>query len=367
MDDLHKIQKYAADLTLLYAEDDEAIAQRVINILSSLFAEVVHVSNGKEGLAACKLKEFDLIISDISMPHMNGVEMAKIIREQSPKQKIIFSTAHSESKYMLEAIRLNVDGYLIKPIDHNEFLALLAKVTQEIASEKLLQFYQDHLEDEVSTKTKELLDANQELLKLNMEVNNTLESTILALGGVAEARSHETGLHVQRVALYCEFLAKELGLSDEQAAILRLVSPMHDIGKLAIEDSILKKPGKLTDEEYKKMKEHAKLGYEMLASSNLKLFQEAAVVAHEHHEKWDGTGYPRGLKGEETHIFGRITAFCDVFDALISERVYKKAWSMDKIIAFAKEQRGVHFDPQVVDCFLNNLEFFEQTNARLQD
>jgi HD-GYP domain-containing protein (c-di-GMP phosphodiesterase class II) len=169
------------------------------------------------------------------------------------------------------------------------------------------------------------------------------------------------------VAEYSEFIAKELGLSSETADILRIVSPMHDIGKIAIEDHILKKPAKLTDEEYTRMQEHATLGYEMLKNSNLELFKYAAIAAYEHHEKYNGKGYPRGLKGEEIHVFGRITAFADVFDALISERVYKKAWPMEKIIDLVRAESGEHFDPKIAAIFLDNIEFFESTNQRLQD
>lgn len=205
------------------------------------------------------------------------------------------------------------------------------------------------------------------MLSLNEDIHHTLESTILSLGGVAEARSHETGLHVNRVALYSEFLAQELKLNDDEVNTIRIISPMHDIGKLSIEDSILKKPGKLTPEEYERMKMHAKLGYEMLSDSNLPLFKDAAIVAYEHHEKWNGTGYPRGIAGEDIHIYGRITAFADVFDALISERVYKKAWTIDKVVDFVKEEKGKHFDPTICDIFLNNIDFFYNTYVENKD
>lgn len=358
--DLKELRVYTGSLNVLYVEDDEAIAKKLVSVLQAIFSNVVYTQDGKEGLAAYKNTTFDLIISDISMPNLNGIEMAKEIKRINPKQRLIFSTAHSESHLLMEAIRLNVDGYMLKPIDHLDFMALLEKVSRDIHFEKELHYYQRHLESLVEAKTKELQEANK-------NIRHTLESTILSLGGVAEARSHETGLHVQRVALYCEFIAEQIGLSKSESNTLRIISPMHDIGKLAIEDSILKKPAKLTDEEYLRMKEHARLGYEMLNTSNLDLFRQAAIVAHEHHEKWDGSGYPRGLRAEEIHIFGRITAFADVFDALISDRVYKKAWPMEKIITLVRQESGKHFDPAICECFLDNIEFFENTNARLQD
>jgi response regulator RpfG family c-di-GMP phosphodiesterase len=176
------------------------------------------------------------------------------------------------------------------------------------------------------------------------------------MGEVGEFRSKETGNHVKRVAEYSYVLAKGCGLSEAEAELLRMASPMHDIGKVAIEDAILKKPGKLTDEEFDIMKTHTTMGYEVLRHSTRKIISAAATVAYEHHEKYNGRGYPRGLKGEEIHIFGRITALADVFDALGSDRCYKKAWELEKIYNLFKEERGEHFDPKVVDAFFDNLE-----------
>ena len=366
MEAMH-VKQYTQNLRLLYVEDDEVIAARLLSILESLFREVLYVKNGQEGLEVYEKFKPHLVLSDISMPKMNGIAMCQSIKSINPKQRFIFSTAHSESALLMQAIALNVDGYLVKPINHHAFLDLLGRICKDIQVEIEHSFYQSHLEKLVDEKTSELQNANKKLLELNNEIQNTLESTILSLGGVAESRSHETGLHVQRVAEYAEFIATELRLSEYEINTLRIVSPMHDIGKIAIEDHILKKPGKLTPDEYNRMKEHATLGYEMLKNSNLELFKFAAIVAHDHHEKWDGTGYPRGAKGAEIHIFGRILAFADVFDALISERIYKKAWKIEQIIDFAKEQKGVHFDPKIVEIFLGNVDFFANTNERLSD
>lgn len=359
--DAKKLQELSKSITILYVEDDENIAQKLILVLEQLFKKVTHVQDGQMGLDVYKKDKFDIVLSDISMPNINGIDMAKEIKNINPGQKLIFSTAHSESKLLMEAINLNADGYILKPINHNYFLEMLYKVSKAIKTTKDLEYYQQHLEIMVVEKTKELQFANTKLTSLNNDIHNTLESTILSLGGVAEARSHETGLHVNRVAIYSEFLAKKLGLNEKDVDTIRIISPMHDIGKLAIEDSILKKPAKLTDKEYTRMKMHAQLGYEMLSDSNLPLFKDAAIVAYEHHEKWDGTGYPKGLKGEEIHIYGRITGFADVFDALISERVYKKSWPIEKIIDFVKEEKGKHFDPAICDIFLDNVNFFHRT------
>lgn len=190
------------------------------------------------------------------------------------------------------------------------------------------------------------------------EIEEIQKEIIFTMGSIGESRSKETGNHVKRVAEYSKILALNYGLDEEESEMLRQASPMHDIGKVAISDSILKKPGRLNDEEITIMKTHAQAGYEMLKSSNRPLLKTAAIVALEHHEKWDGTGYPRGLKEEEIHIYGRITAIADVFDALGSNRCYKKAWEDDKIFALLKEERGKHFDPKLIDIFFQNLDEF---------
>ena len=202
---------------------------------------------------------------------------------------------------------------------------------------------------------KSINDGIEEIESLSEEIITTQKEVIYAMGTIAETRSKETGQHVKRVAEYSRFLALKLGLSVEEADMLQLASPMHDVGKVGIEDSILNKPGKLTPEEFEVMKTHALLGYDMLKYSNKKILQTAAIVAKEHHEKYDGSGYPYGLKGEQIHIYGRITAVADVFDALGSDRVYKKAWEDERIFALFKEESGKHFDPKIIDIFFENL------------
>lgn len=190
---------------------------------------------------------------------------------------------------------------------------------------------------------------------LNREIEETQKEIIFTMAEVGESRSKETGNHVKRVAEYSRILALGLGMGEEEAELLKMASPMHDIGKVGIPDAVLKKPGKLTDEEFEIMKSHASMGYDMLKNSSRKILTAAATVAHEHHEKWNGRGYPRGLSGEEIHIYGRITAIADVFDALGSDRVYKQAWELEKILNLFKEEKGQHFDPKLVDIFFEKL------------
>jgi len=199
------------------------------------------------------------------------------------------------------------------------------------------------------------------------EINKTQKELIFRMGVTGENRSKETGFHVKRVAEYSWLLAKLYGLSLEECDILRDVSPMHDIGKIGIKDAILNKPGKLDDIEMDIMKTHVQIGYEILQSSDLPLLQAASIVAHEHHERYDGGGYPNHLKGEEIHIYGRITALADVFDALGSERVYKKAWDDERIFTLFKEERGKHFDSKLIDIFIDNKEKFFAIRDEFKD
>jgi len=206
-----------------------------------------------------------------------------------------------------------------------------------------------------------------EIVKLNEEIEETQREIIYAMGEIGETRSKETGNHVKRVALYSKELALLYGLQLKEADILHMASPMHDIGKVGIPDAILNAPRKLTKEEFVVMKTHAQLGYDMLKHSNKPILKAAAIVAGEHHEKWDGSGYPKSLQGEEIHIYGRITAVADVFDALGSERVYKKSWELEKILELFKEQSGKHFDPQLVELFLSNLDTFTAIRDKFKD
>lgn len=195
-------------------------------------------------------------------------------------------------------------------------------------------------------------------LYLNKEIETTQKEIIYTLGEISEARSKETGNHVKRVAEYSKLLAHKYGLAKNDCESIALASPMHDVGKLAIPDSILNKPGKLTSEEFEIMKTHSIIGYEMLKNSNKRLLKVASIIALQHHEKYNGTGYPYGLKDDDIHIFGRIIAIADVFDALGSDRAYKEAWNLDSILELFKDQRGKHFDPILVDIFFDNLNDF---------
>ena len=206
-----------------------------------------------------------------------------------------------------------------------------------------------------------------DLIVAQKEITDTQKDVVYTMGAIGESRSKETGNHVKRVAEYSKVLAIHCGIDEDEAELLKMASPMHDIGKVGIPDSILNKPGKLTDKEWKIMKTHSALGYQMLKSSKREILKAAAIVAYTHHEQWDGNGYPRGLKGEEIHIYGRITALADVFDALGSDRCYKKAWEDEKIFELIKNGKGTQFDPALVDIFFDNLDTFLEIRSKFKD
>ena len=206
-----------------------------------------------------------------------------------------------------------------------------------------------------------------ELFNLNEEIQSTQKEIIYKMGEIGETRSKETGNHVKRVAEYSRLLALLWGMDKKEANNLLIASPMHDIGKVGIHDSILKKTGKLTEDEFEIMKEHSLIGYNILKDSKRDILKAAAIVAKEHHEKWDGTGYPFGLKGENIHIYGRITAIADVFDALGSERCYKEAWEDEKIFGLFQKEKAKHFDPNLIDLFFKNINSFIEIRNKYKD
>ena len=225
-----------------------------------------------------------------------------------------------------------------------------------IRSDKRQQYEYDELQLKI-----------HEVEKLNKEIEETQREVVFTMGSIAETRSKETGNHVRRVAEYSKLFALKYGLSIEDAELLKQASPMHDIGKVGIPDAILNKAGKLDDDEWKIMRKHCVIGYNILKNSKREILKAAAIVAMEHHEKWDGTGYPRKIKEKEIHIYGRITAIADVFDALGSDRCYKKAWEDEEIFELLKEQKGKHFDPELIDLFFENIDKFIEIRDRYKD
>ncbi len=301
----------------------------------------------------------DLLLLDIMMPQVSGLDLLKTIRADPnfAHLPILILTAATDREMKLEALELGATDFLTKPLDAQD---LIPRVHNAL----LMKSYQDHLEHKVRQRTRELQHAQQEVVR--------------CLARASEYRDNETGKHVIRVGRYVGILARELGLDQENVELMTQAATLHDMGKVGIPDSILLKPGKLSREEFDVMKKHsqygsdicsyqtstldeqfylhAELGEKLLEGCTSPLLKLASSIAATHHEQWDGSGYPNGLKGEDIPIEGRITAIADVFDALSSKRPYKEAFPLEKCIAILKEGRGQHFDPQLVDLFLGCLD-----------
>ena len=257
----------------------------------------------------------------------------------------------------------NVEPYYNSNDEIIGYHALRQDITGKKELEELkhnLENINEYLEDEVENRIKDIV-------VLNKDIRETQKEIIFTMGTIGESRSRETGNHVRRVAEYSRLLAEYSGMDRFSAQMLKEASPMHDIGKVGISDAILNKPGRHTPQETEIMRTHAALGYEMLKHSDKELLQIAATISHEHHEKYDGSGYPRGLKGEDISIYARITAVADVFDALGSDRVYKKAWKDEDIFEMLKEQKEKHFDPVLIDIFLNNVDDFKKIRDKYKE
>ncbi len=282
---------------------------------------------------------------------------------------------HAVDQYVSRIFSKDVLNYLQMAVDRNESLFVddvYVGYFETKSGKKHLLFLRNcgHLRkmdrDLVRIFSNNVAVAFDNLL-LNREIVDTHKEMLLRLGEVLENRSKETGKHAHRVAIFSYLLALKAGLSRDDADLLRLVAPMHDVGKVAVSDEILFKPGGLTHEEFEQIKHHTTIGYDIFKSSDRRIMKAAAIVAQQHHEHWDGTGYPNGLKGEAIHIFGRITGLADVFDSLTHWRVYKEKWHIDKVVALIRDQRGRRFDPQLVDIFLRSVDEFEAINNRYPD
>ena len=284
----------------------------------------------------------DLILLDLNMPEMDGYQVLAKIREVDPDYPpIIVLTAQSDRESRIKALGLGARDFLAKPFDRVELMTRIQNMLEVRIMTSAIKNQNKILDGMVRERTKELNDTRLEVIR--------------RLGRAAEYRDDMTGFHIIRMSRYSQLLGLAAGMSEVEAEMLLNASPMHDIGKIGIPDSVLLKPGKLDPEEWKIMQTHVDIGVEILSGSDSALMDMASEVAQNHHEKWDGSGYPRALSGEDIPLTGRVVALADVFDALTTERPYKNAWPIDETIEFLKEQSGKHFEPRLVELFIDIL------------
>lgn len=330
-----RMSKRVSKQTVLVVDD----SADNIAVFSKILSEKYRVKAAKNGAKALEIafgSVPDIILLDIMMPGMDGYEICRQLKNDSRTKKIpvIFVTAKGEIEDETKGFELGAVDYITKPVSPS---IVLARVNTH------LQLYDNsrELENAVHHRTMELVQSQLEIVR--------------RLGRAAEYKDNETGMHVIRMSYYSCVIAKGIGVDEATVDLLLNATPMHDVGKIGISDSILLKPGKLTAQERKEMQKHCEFGAEIIGVHENKLLKLARSVALNHHEKWDGSGYPKGLKGNEIPIEGRIVAIADVFDALTSRRSYKEPWSVEKAVDYIREESGRSFDPDLVAVFIENI------------
>ena len=330
--------------TVLIVDDVAENIKVAMETLQTIGCELVYATSGKQGLERATSTLPDLILLDIMMPDMDGFSVCEALKssEQTKNIPIIFLSAKSGTDNIIKGFEYGAVDYISKPFRAEE---LKARVLTHLK----LYNYEQNLVSMVD-------EATTEIRNLNKTITDTQVELMFGLGNVAESHSKETSSHVRRVSEYTYLLAKKRGLKEEEANMIKNASSLHDIGKLAIPDSILNKPAALDPEEWEIMQSHSMLGSDMLIKSEWPLFQAAAIICAQHHEKYDGTGYPAKLKGEDINLYARIVTIADVFDALSNKRVYKDSWDIDTVVTYLKEKKGTQFDPNLIDLFLDSMD-----------
>lgn len=339
---------------ILVVDDEEILRQSLFDLLEDSGYIVLEAANGLLGLQQVEQEQPDLVLTDLRMPVMDGLAFIREAKNTYPDLPFIVVSGAGRLNDAIEALRIGAYDYLTKPIKNPEVVChVIQKALQNAELKKENKRYQLHLEEEVRERTGELRELQLKIIQ--------------RLGRAGEYRDNETGTHVIRMSRSCQLLALAAGLSEEHAEKLLYATPMHDVGKIGISDNILLKPGKLTAEEMEIMKTHTLIGADIIGDSGTELLQLARQVALYHHEKWDGTGYPAGLKGKEIPIESRIASICDVFDAVTSPRPYKGAWSVEKAKQLIVDNAGTAFDPELVPLFIELIPQLVELKGKFPD
>ncbi len=341
---------------ILIVDDQSVIRDLLKTVLESYGHTVESAEDGYEALAKIKL-DIDLVLLDVEMPKMDGFEVARRLRADPDGRDIpiCMVTGNTSQEDRLRAVKAGANDFVAKPVDETELHVRTNSLLERKEAQDAVKRQKEDLERQVEKRTADLRKALDNMASAQRLTNEAHLDTITRLVLAAEYKDVDTAQHIQRVSHIGELLGLRLILPPHEIELLRIAIPMHDVGKLGIPDHILLKPGKLDDAEFGVMKQHTEIGGRILNGSPSELLQAGETIALAHHEKWDGTGYPNGLKGNDIPLWGRICAVADVFDALTSERPYKKAFDVDRAFGIIKEGRGTHFDPELVDIFSDNF------------
>ncbi|OGB25471.1 MAG: two-component system response regulator [Burkholderiales bacterium RIFCSPLOWO2_02_FULL_57_36] len=338
--------------------DDQSTGRLVLaEVIKSIDKKIniMMFSDATEAIEYARSAPLDLVLTDYKMPGMDGIETIRQLRRIYSYQQlpIVMTTVVSNREVLYRAFEAGASDYLIRPVDPTEC---------RVRCQNLLNLRQQYV---ANSKHARMLEERIEEVKRDLRLREM--DTLFRLAGAADRRHAVIGSQLKRMAMYSALIARAICLDEDQVEAIELAAPMHDIGKIGIPDAILQKKGRLTPEETLIMKAHPQIGYEILKDSPSRFLQAAAVIAQSHHEKYDGSGYPSGLKGREIPVEARIVALADVFDALTSERSYKPAWEWDMAVNHILEQKGLHFDPELVDVFVANIDQVRAIHRLLAD
>ena len=342
--------------TLLLVDDDPSTLKLLARVLEGTGYQCLTAASAEEARKLLKEQTFSLVITDVEMPGDSGIDLLDDVAANHQDTATLMVTGMDDTDLAKRALHMGAYGYVIKPFEANEILINVTNALRRRELEIENRNHRERLEQMVKERTAELWNAITDLEHTQKDLRLSREETINRLAIAAEFRDDETVRHTERMSRYCELIARLAGQDDEHCELLRTASVMHDVGKIGIPDGILLKPGALTPEEAEIMRTHCEIGHKILSGSNWELLNLAAIIALTHHERLDGTGYPHGLGGNDIPLEGRIAAIADVFDALISHRVYRKAFSIGEAVEMMKAGRGSHFDPDLLDMFMGAMD-----------
>ncbi|SFD12112.1 HD domain-containing phosphohydrolase [Pseudoalteromonas denitrificans] len=346
MNNINEIMDLNPKKASILIVDDEYANVRVLEKLltNQGYINVISTQDPTQTVSLYQEYKSDLILLDLNMPTLDGYGVMEQLNQVTDNNlpAILILTAQHEQNFRQKALDNGARDYVTKPFDACELLSRVRNLLAVQVAQKFMRSQNEILEYKVKERTQELIATRLQIVH--------------HLGRAAEYRDNETGLHIIRMSKIAVVLAQAYGLNEQECDLLLNAAPMHDIGKIGIPDRILLKQGKLNDEEWPIMQTHAQIGADVLGDDDSQLIVMAQQIAISHHEKWDGTGYPKGLKGDEIPLMGRICALADVFDALSSKRPYKEAWPLDKSLSLIKQESGKHFEPKLVALFLQNLD-----------
>jgi putative two-component system response regulator len=345
---------------ILVVDDDQQVRDVLARILATHHHDCTTASSVDEARPVLHDPECELVLCDVMMPGESGFDLLRQLHDEHSELPVVMVSGVHDVGLATLALELGAYGYVTKPFEPNQVLIAVANALRRAELEVENASYRMHLEELVDARTVDLAEARSQLRVASEEMVNALSQAI-------EGRDIETGYHIARMSRYTTLIARRAGCDADACEEIRLASPMHDVGKIAIADGILFKPGALTPAERTVIEQHAEVGYSILAKSEHPLLQLAATIARTHHERWDGDGYPLGLAGDGIPFAGRITAIADVFDAIVSRRVYKPAIPVDRAIEIMREGRASQFDPELLDLFLADMDEVESIRAEYVD